>query len=159
MNTVYNNIKTLLDQNHIQYEEFDHAPILSYEDAEREKARLGWTGIESKNVFMKGNDDQYYIYVTTQGEKVDFKKLKELLGVKLSIASGDDVKTVAECVPGCVSPFGFSEKIIILIDPKIYTHTHYLFSPGITTKTILLNIQTLAPIFNTLPNKVITLTE
>lgn len=157
MNTVYDNIKNLLDQNHILYREFDHEPILSYEDAEREKARLGWTGIESKNVFMKGNDEQYYIYVTTQGEKVDFKKLKELLGVKLSIATGEEVKTVAQCVPGCVSPFGFSKDIVILIDPKVFTHTDYLFSPGVTTKTIQTKIQDLKAIFSLLPNKVITI--
>ncbi len=155
MTTVYQNIKTLLDQNQISYQEFDHEPILSYEDAEREKARLHWSGIESKNVFMLGNDDNYYIYVTVQGEKVDFKLLKELLGVKLSIASAEDVKTVAECVPGCVSPFGFSEKIIIVVDPKIFTHTDYLFSPGVTTKTVQLNIQDLKPVFEKLPNKVI----
>lgn len=157
MNSVYDNIKALLDQNHIQYQEFDHEPILSYEDAEREKARLGWTGIESKNVFMKGNDNQYYIYVTTQGEKVDFKKLKDLLGVKLSIATADDVRNVAECVPGCVSPFGFSKDIVILLDPQVFSHTDYLFSPGVTTKTIQLNIQQLQPVFALLPNKVITL--
>lgn len=155
MSTVYQNIKALLDQNQISYQEFDHEPILSYEDAEREKTRLHWQGIESKNVFMVGNDHNYYIYVTFQGEKVDFKLLKELLGVKLSIASTEDVKTVAECVPGCVSPFGFSEKIIIVVDPKIFTHTDYLFSPGVTTKTMQLNIQELKPIFEKLPNKVL----
>lgn len=157
MNSVYDTIKTLLDQNNIQYQEFDHEPILSYEDAEREKARLNWSGIESKNVFMKGNDNQYYIYVTTQGEKVDFKKLKDQLGIKLSIASAEDVKNVAACVPGCVSPFGFSKDISILLDPQAFTHTDYLFSPGVTTKTIQLNIQHLQPVFALLPNKVIAL--
>ena len=155
MNSIYQNIITLLQKYQIPYGEFDHDPILNYDDAEREKKRFGWIGIESKNVFMAGNDGKYYLYVTIMGQKVDFKKLKELLGVKLSIASEDDVRNVINCVPGCVSPFGFDESIVILIDQTIWQYNEYLFSPGVTTKTIQTSIQDLKQIFENLPNTVI----
>lgn len=155
MESIYSNIIKYLKDNQIGYDEYDHDPILNYEDAEREKKRFNWVGIESKNVFLAGDDGRYYLYVTVQGQKVDFKKLKELLGVKLRIASEEDVINVIQCSPGCVAPFGFDPSITILIDISIYQQTDYLFSPGVTTKTIHANFQELKKIFNDLPNKVI----
>ncbi len=152
MSSVYKNIIGLLKKHKVAYQEFDHKPILSYEDAECIKNQLGWEGIESKNVFMKGKDGKFYLFVTTQGNKVDFKELKDLIGVKCSIASPDDVKDIINCIPGCVAPFGFSGEIAIVLDQSIFEHTDYLFSPGVTTKTIQLNIQDLMPLFNDLPN-------
>src|SRR5207249_2101538 len=105
---------------------------------------------ESKNVFMKGGDGKYYVFVTYQGQRVDFKKLKEILGVKLSIANEEDVRDVIHCVPGCVAPFGFSSEITILLDPSLFTHADYLFSPGVTTKTIQTNVRELKKIFDAL---------
>ena len=155
VSSVYDAIIGLLKQHGVAYEEFDHEPILNYDDAEKQKQHFGWTGTESKNVFMKGGDGKYYVFVTFQGQRVDFKKLKEVLGVKLSIASEDDVRNVVQCVPGCVAPFGFSSDITILLDPTLFTHTDYLFSPGVTTKTIRTNVQDLKKVFDGLPNPVI----
>ena len=152
MPSPYETIISLLNEHKVPYQEFDHDPILSYENAEREKAKFGWSGVESKNVFMKGNDDRYYVCVTVQGKRVDMKKLKELLGVKLSIASEDDVRDVIHCVPGCVAPFGFSPDIVVLLDMTIFAHTDYLFSPGVTTKTIHADLRDLKRVFDALPN-------
>lgn len=155
MPTIYDRITGLLAEHGVAYKEYDHDPILTYEDAEREKARLGWDGIESKNVFMRGADGSYYVMMTTAGQRVDFARLKELLGVKLSIASEDDVRNFVECVPGCVVPFGYADHITLLLDKNIFQHTDYLFSPGVTTKTVQLNIQDIKNLLAGLPNKVI----
>lgn len=152
--SLYDRIIRLLSDAHVPYDEYEHDPILSYEDAERERERLGWKGIESKNVFLKGANGAYYVYVTTQGQRVDMARCRELLGTKLSIASEEDVRNVIHCMPGCVAPFGFDEAITILIDPGIFHHTDYLFSPGVTTKTIRANVQDLKAIFERLPNRV-----
>jgi Ala-tRNA(Pro) deacylase len=157
MESLYQNIIKLLNEHNIRFREYDHDPILSYNDAEKEKARFGWVGVESKNVFLKGNDKKYYLYVTIQGKRVDFSLLKSILGTKVSIASEEDVRNVISCTPGCVAPFGFSEDITIIIDPSIYEFSDYLFSPGVTTKTIQTNIQDLKNLFTHLPNKVILL--
>lgn len=155
--SVYDTITALLQKHGVAFKEFDHEPILSYEDAEREKAIHHWEGVESKNVFIESKSGKYFIFVTTFGEKVDFGMLKELLGEKCSIGARDDVEHITGCVPGCIAPFGFSEDITIIVDPKIFEHTNYLFSPGVVTKTFQLNIQDLKPVFADLPNKVITL--
>ncbi len=154
---IYENIIALLKKYNIPYKEYDHDPILNYEDAEKQKKLLKWEGIESKNVFLKGADGRYFLYVTTQGQRLDFGKLKELLGTKLSLASDEDVRVVIECIPGCVAPFGFSKDIIVLLDKGIFKYDDYLFSPGVTTKTIQLNIKDIAPIFKEMLNNVIEL--
>ena len=152
--SLYQNIINLLQKNNIQYQEFDHDPILSYEDAERERKKFNWQGVESKNVFMKGKDGNYYVFLTIAGQKVDFEKLKELIGTRCSIASHEDVENIIKCVPGCVIPFGFAENITIIIDPQIFDHNQYLFSPGQTDKTIQINPNDLKIIFEKLSNKI-----
>jgi Ala-tRNA(Pro) deacylase len=123
LSSLYDRIIGILQKYDVSFQEFTHEPILNYEDAEREKKRFGWNGAESKNVFMKGSDDKYYLFVTLQGVRVDFKQLKDILGVKLCIASEEDVKTVIHCVPGCVAPFGFSADIAIILDPAVFVQT------------------------------------
>ena len=54
LTSMYPNIIELLQKHQIPYDEYDHDPIVSYEDAEREKERFSWVGIESKNVFLSG---------------------------------------------------------------------------------------------------------
>ena len=49
---IYENIITSLKQHNIDFKEYDHGPILSYEDAEREQKNCGWEGTESKNVCL-----------------------------------------------------------------------------------------------------------
>lgn len=155
MAEVYDNIIQLLKEHGVAYQEYDHAPILSYEDAEREKARHGWEGTESKNVFLKGADGRYYVFATVQGQRVDFSGLKALLGTKLSLASGDEVKEFSGCVPGCVAPFGFTPDITVVVDPMLFRQDAYLFSPGVTTKTVRLKPTELKRVFSTLPNRVL----
>lgn len=155
MTDVYNRVISLLKEHGVAYREYDHEPILSYEDAEREKARHAWEGTESKNVFLKGADGRYYLFATVQGQRVDFGGLKTLLGTKLSLATGEEVSAHSGCVPGCVAPFGFGPEITIICDAVLFQQAGYLFSPGVTTKTIMLNAPDLRPVFAALPNRVL----
>lgn len=81
--------------------------------------------------------------------------LKEVLGVKLSIASREDVEGVIECVPGCVAPFGFSDRIVVIVDRRVFEFSDYLFSPGVTTKTIQTDVRDLKVVFENLKNRVV----
>ena len=149
---LYNKIISLLEEYTIEYTEYNHAPILNYEDAEREKANHHWHGIESKNVFMNDEKWGYYLFVTIQGKKVDFKHMKELTWEKLSLASTDDVRGIIQCIPWCVAPFGFDHSIITIVDKEVFSYEKYLFSPGIATQTIELCLHDLEKIFREQPN-------
>jgi len=152
--SVESNIKELLGLYSIDYKEFEHNPIVNYEDAKREKSIHNWKWVESKNVFMTNKKWKYFLFVTTMWQKVDFKEMKKLLGEKLSIASSKEVEDTACCIPWCVSPFGLKSEIFTIIDEKIFDSESYLFSPWITTKTVQLKSKDLLPIFESLENKI-----
>ncbi len=63
----------------------------------------------------------------------------EITGKKLSIASKEEVIIHSKCLPGCVSPLLFDEKIMSIVDMSILDFDFYLFSPGITTSTLELS--------------------
>lgn len=151
---IYKNILNTLERHNIKYKKYIHDPILSYEDAEKEKQIHKWSWVESKNVFMTNKKWKYFLFVTVEWEKVDFKKLKELTWEKLSIASHEEVKNIIHCVPWCVAPFWFRDDILTVVDNKIYDFENYLFSPWITTETIELNPKDLKIVFEELENKV-----
>ena len=144
---IYDNIISTLKSHDINYKLYEHWEILTYEDAEKEKQIHNWEWIESKNVFMKNKAGEYFLFITVQWEKVDFKKMKEITWSKLSLASDEDVRNVIHCVPWCVSPFWFDTWVTCFVDKNIFQHDNYLFSPWLTTKTIQLNPKSLEKIF------------
>lgn len=149
---LYKKIIETLKSKNIHYKEYDHDPILTYEDAQKQQNNHNWQWVESKNVFMNDKKWNYYIFITIQWEKVDFKKMKEITWEKLSIASNEDVKNVIQCVPWCVSPFWFEPWIMTIVDEIVFDSDYYLFSPWVTTKTIQLNPKDLKVIFEELDN-------
>lgn len=50
---MYSNIKNILKENHILFEEYNNEPILSFERPKEIKERLQYAGVESKNLFIK----------------------------------------------------------------------------------------------------------
>lgn len=87
---MYNNIKNILKENHITFEEYDHEPILSFEKAKEIREKLQYTGVESKSLFIKDRSGNYYIFVTTEG-KIRSKNYKNVLGGKVSICSKEEL--------------------------------------------------------------------
>ncbi|MDD5769407.1 MAG: YbaK/EbsC family protein [Candidatus Gracilibacteria bacterium] len=152
MTKLYNNIMDILKNNNVIFKEYSHGPILNYEDALREQQIHNWDGVESKNVFMTNKNGKYYIFVTFQGQKVDFKLLKDILGEKLSMCNEEEVRDIINCVPGCIAPFGFSYDILTIIDKRVFGLGKYLFSPGVVDKTIGMNSMDLQKIFNNTKN-------
>ncbi len=144
---VQENIIALLKSHNISYKLYTHGPILNYEDAEKEQSIYKWEWIESKSVFMTNKKGKYYLFVTVQWKNVDFKKMKELIWVKLSIATKEEVEEVALCTPWCVAPFWLDDTIQMIVDEEIFKHKSYLFSPGISTDTLQLDPKDLRGIF------------
>jgi Ala-tRNA(Pro) deacylase len=155
MKNLYNNIIGILKDNWVVYKEYNHWPILNYEDALKEKSIHNWNWFESKNVFMTNKKWKYFLFVTVEWQKVDFKYLKEIFQEKLSLASFEEVKNIILCIPWCVAPFWFSKEIVTIVDKDIFNlQGNYLFSPWVADKTIELNILDLKGIFNNINNTI-----
>ena len=154
-NQLYQTNTTLLGNLGIPFKECTSEPVLSYEAAEKVRGDFGLTGVESKSLFLKGKNGEYYMYVTMEGERADLSKLKDALGIKLSIASQNDLKERTGCEAYCAIPFGFPEDITIVVDSRIYESERFIFSPGPPTKTIEIESKYLHTIIQSLSNHIV----
>lgn len=145
------NIKLLRDLN-IEYKECSSEPVLSYETAEKVRNEFGLTGAESKNLFLKAKNGKYYMFVSLQGKRADFDKLKQIIGAKISVASQDELTAQTGCEPYCAIPFGYPKDIGIIIDSEIYNSEKFIYSPGPPDKTIEIATKDIGKIFDSLAN-------
>lgn len=151
---IYSKIITLLNTTNAEYKLFDHRRALSYEELEQVQREAGFFGTEGKCLVLK-SDNNFFVYITIVGNKVDFKKIAEILGVaKVKLADAQELNEYFSAEPGCAYPFGFSEDIDIYIDPTIHDVDWFLFSPCLPTKTIQVRGADLKKIFSNLKNRV-----
>lgn len=144
----------LLDANSVEYKLFTHRVALSYEDLEKVQKETGFVGTEGKCLILKV-DDKFVVYVTLQGQRVNFESVKQTLAVnKIRLASPEELKEYFGAEPGCAYPFGFSKDIDIYVDPRIYETDWFLFSPVLPTKTVQARGNDLKQVFSHLENRV-----
>lgn len=150
----YQEVIDLLDANHVEYKLFDHRAALTYEDLAEVQKDTGFVGTETKCMVLKV-DDKFIVYVTIQGNKVNFDAIKSELGVsKIRLATPEEIKEYFGAEPGCAYPFGFDSQYDLYVDPNIYNQEWLLFSPVLSTKTIQTKGSDLRKVFNNLKNKV-----
>ena len=151
-NNIYQKIINLLDENRVEYKLFSHKEALSYEELAEVQKEAGFIGTEMKCLVLKV-DDKFIVYITLQGEKINFNVIKERLKInKAKLCSPEDLHECFGAKPGCAYPFGFDDQFDIYVDPKIYTQDWLLFSPIFPTKTIQARGGDLRKVFDNLKN-------
>ena len=150
-----NKIKNILENNKIEYEIYEHEPILDYETAHKVKERLNFIGVESKSLFLKGKSGNYYVFVSIEGQTLDSKKIKSILNEKVRICSSQELIEVTRITPGCVSPFGYDKEISLVVDESIFNYDKFILSPGIPEVTLIVNTKDIGKILDNVENKVI----
>ena len=73
----------------IYFELYHHRAIYTNEDALVVKKEQGFTGTETKSLFLKDKKDNNYVYLTFTTKQTDFKALGKIIGKRLSIVSSD----------------------------------------------------------------------
>ncbi len=148
-------VKVNLQQANAIFQEYTHEPVLNYETAAKVSARLGITGTESKCLFAKTKSNRYFMLVTTQETRADWKALKQLTGESLSMCSGDELLSVTGYVPGCAGPFALPASVIVIADSKIFTLEKYVFSGGIPEITLVISGADLKKAIDIIPRHLI----
>lgn len=116
-----------------------HEPILNYETANKVDEELGLTGIETKTLFLKSKKgDNHYLFITLASERMDSKLLKNILGEKITMVTGDEMIELTGMQPGCMTPFGLKDNLIqkVVIDPKIYKEEKLILAFGSETMSV-----------------------
>lgn len=111
---------TVLKQNGIAFELFEHPAIFNMEEAA--EIDLPWPEDEAKNLFVRDDKKRNYYLITVKGDKrVDLKQFRKEHGTRaLSFASAEDLQAKLKLDPGSVTPLGLlndeSGSVILYLD-------------------------------------------
>lgn len=151
---IHDRLINLLDTNQVEYKLFSHPAALTYEDLAEAQKSTGFFGTEAKCMVLKA-DDQFIVYITLQGSRVNFDSVKqELEATKVRLATTEELAEYFGAQPGCAYPFAFDPGYDIYVDPRIYQQEWLLFSPVFPTETIQAKGQDLKKVFGSLANQV-----
>ncbi len=136
--SVLESIRELLTSQAATFREVHHPP--TFTSAESAQARGEELRVGGKALLMKGEDDQYRLFVLPADRKVDSGALRKKLGFKrLRFASADELKELTGLVPGSVPPFG--RPILpfdLYLDEALRTNDRIAFNAGSLTDSIIL---------------------
>ncbi len=153
-NSAYEKLINLLDSNHVEYKLFSHKEALTWEELAEVQKETGFFGTEMKCMVLKAGDD-FIVYITLQGKRLNFDAIKEKLDVtKVRLSTPEELNEHFGAKPGCAYPFGFDNQYDIYIDPEIYKQEWMLFSPVFPNKTAQVRGSDLKKVFDSLENKV-----
>ena len=131
---VVDSIKELLEKNKVNYKYFEHEPTPTSEIAAKVRGVDLATGAKAMILRFNGN---FCMCVLRATEKIDFKKMKKILDTgSVSFATAEEVKTVTNCIPGGVPPFGNLFKIPVYADKQIFDNEIINFNAGTQTQSI-----------------------
>jgi Ala-tRNA(Pro) deacylase len=134
----YEAIIGLLKAKSIKFEELNHEPVYTSEQA----ARVRGLSLDSgaKSLLLKSKD-HFVLVVVSGGKKIDSKKLKIALGTKkLRFATPAEVKDEMKCEVGACYPFGSIVKLDTYLDSSLLSQKHISFNPGVHNKSIKLKL-------------------
>ena len=127
----------------ILFERYEHPPVVTVEEAERQ-----WAGIEAthaKNLFLRNQKgDRHYLVVVKHSKRVDLRGLAGQIGDgKLSFASSERMMTHLGVAPGAVSPFGLindrNHHVRVFIDRDLQSASRLSFHPNVNTVTVTIS--------------------
>lgn len=136
----------ILDRLSIAYKQYEHNPVYTMEDVEKEKISEKIEGRECKVLFVK-HKKRYYLILLPGEKRGDLKAIATLIGEpKLSFASEERLFEILGLHPGSVTPLGIindKDHIVkIITDTELKGQT-LLMHPCINTKTISLKYEDL----------------
>ncbi|MCI3934987.1 YbaK/EbsC family protein [Streptomyces sp. AN091965] len=132
-----------------------HEAVLDYETAAEVRERFQLTGTETKSLFLRGKSGRHTMFVSVEGQRLDTARARAALGEKFSIASGDELKAVTGCEPGCAVPLGLPPQVTLLIDSAIEHEPRLILSPGPPTETIEVSASEWAALLSETDNPVV----
>lgn len=119
-------IKTLFE-NH-NFNVINHEKIHSAKEGANTRGHSLDQGI--KAMVVKSKSDRYFMFALSGDKKIDFSKVKDILGEKAKLASPEEVFNITKCKIGSVPPIGQLFNIPMYIDETLLGKTSVYFSIG-----------------------------
>lgn len=150
------NLEEFLNEHSIYFELYNHDPIYTNEDAVIMKKEKGFTGTETKALFLKGKSGQYYSFVTFTTKNTDFKRLKKVVGEKVSIVKPEEMEEVTGQTAGAVTPLGYDASVPMIVDEELLEQEKLVFAPARPDQTMVILAKDLEKIIDLLGNEMFT---
>lgn len=150
--SIYQQIKNLLEENHCEFEMFEHEPVRTSEDAA--KTRPGITlhqGAKALICEAKFSDtDRMPVMVVVPADlKANFKTVRKVLGAKdLCLISPQDVLKLTGVEVGGVPPFGNLFRLEVYMDEGILENEKIAFNAGDRTISVIMKPEDLERLVN-----------
>ncbi len=130
-----------LAKHSIPYELFEHPAVFTCEEAEIHCKHV--PGLALKNLFLKSDNGQLYLYILPAHVKANLKELQTFLGIKkLSFGSPELLMDVLKLTPGSVSPFGLindiEKRVKVILHKEVIVAPLVNFHPNINTASLAL---------------------
>ena len=135
MKQLYN----ILEKLKVAYEEIEHEPVYTVEQAQIIKSRIPGTGC--KNLFLTNQHrTKYLLVILEESKRADLKQIASIAETShLSFVGNDEMYELLRLSPGSVSPFEIiydkANKVDLIIDFALQ-EKRLLLHPNINTKTL-----------------------
>uniref|UniRef100_A0A7S3LP81 YbaK/aminoacyl-tRNA synthetase-associated domain-containing protein n=1 Tax=Aplanochytrium stocchinoi TaxID=215587 RepID=A0A7S3LP81_9STRA len=116
------------------YELLEHEETPTSEDSARVRGATLESG--AKAMLVDSRKGSFALFVCSASCKINFKKIKSILGKKSQFAKEESVLDVTNCASGAVPPFGRLFGIQTYCDPSLVSQPEINFNAGLRTKSV-----------------------
>ena len=139
-------IYNILNELNHKYEQIEHKPVFTIEEALEENIPDKINGVECKNLFVK-NKDNYYLIFMEASKRANLKELAKLLNKsKLSFSNEKELKEILKLNIGSVTPIGIindKNNLVVLLIDRDLKGKKVLVHPNTNTKTMSIEYEDL----------------
>src|SRR3989344_1984369 len=97
-------LRKYFERNKIEYTLYSHPAVFTVEESN--KIKILYKGLHTKSLFLRDENNNYYLVCMEADKRLDMKFLESNLGVKkLKFASPSELKEIIGASPGSVSIF------------------------------------------------------
>jgi len=143
------NITKTLTELCLHPEYFEHAPVITSEDAAKTRGLELKQGI--KALLFTNGKKSWVIVDVPANKKADLKKIATALEWskrETRMATPEEVLEVTGCEIGSVPPFGHKQKVIILVDIGVYDNISSAYNIGLRTHSVVIDTHEMRAVFN-----------
>jgi Ala-tRNA(Pro) deacylase len=131
-----------LQSKDIPFEKLTHEPVTTSDAAAGARASSLSQG--AKALIVKA-DDKYYHLIISAAERVDNKKLRQILQTRrVRFANSEELLELTGCQPGAVPPFGNLFGLPVFMDDALLSEDTVYFNCGSHTVSLRMSREDLA---------------
>ena len=149
------NLKNYLSKYKIDYKEHLHKAVFTV--AESKVVTKDIPGLHAKNLFLRDENDKFYLVCLPAEKRLDIKSLRISLGVKeLHFASPSELSSELNITPGSVSIFCmiYAKTSSLIMDEELWQAKVVGFHPNENTSTLEITHENLEKFCNTLKHHI-----